>query len=410
MLRSEGRNDYIEKLFSIFIDNLNPKVESSCPWGIFKTHERVRDVFLSPNSKAMRSAFAFIRFETEEEACRVAKRVDVVKDSNGRDEERWVSENKNLVRVKWESNLKSEKWLSKCSIGGLRSFSNVERVNSRLAYMGFAFSRAYVGDKMILWRFDSEMDCVGFIRNRFFWADSFEWMKEGTSELVPRYPLSWIEVLRVPLGCWNESFFMKISGIYGEALMVDKNTSKRKRFDKGRVLVLASKRSHCPEYVEIMLDGKLFVVSLKLDEAPVELHWLESQLGLKKVESPPDSIGSPVKEKGGTWEFQKVRHNRKETLEVDNVFKVTKEKGKEQVLRIPKPKPPYYQSSTVKLIIENKRKDNSFNESEDNDSSSSQESDVGSGLWTGKGNNKGECSKRGAYSPNMRDGPEQDEN
>ncbi|KAK2640304.1 hypothetical protein Ddye_028099 [Dipteronia dyeriana] len=74
--RQEGINDYRENLYSIFIDNLNPKVDSACLWGIFKPHGRVMDVFLSSNSKPRRSAFSFIRFETEEEADRVAKRVD----------------------------------------------------------------------------------------------------------------------------------------------------------------------------------------------------------------------------------------------------------------------------------------------------------------------------------------------
>ncbi|KAK2642310.1 hypothetical protein Ddye_024073 [Dipteronia dyeriana] len=64
------------KLHSIFIDDLNPVVDQVCLWGIFKPHGKVRDIFLSPRSNSKGSTFAFIRFESEEEAERVAKRVD----------------------------------------------------------------------------------------------------------------------------------------------------------------------------------------------------------------------------------------------------------------------------------------------------------------------------------------------
>ncbi|KAK3221055.1 hypothetical protein Dsin_015025 [Dipteronia sinensis] len=74
--RRDDRNDFRSSLFSVFIDNLNPTVDSSSLWGIFKPHGRLRDVFLCTKNRQRRSAYAFIRFETEEEANRVAKRVD----------------------------------------------------------------------------------------------------------------------------------------------------------------------------------------------------------------------------------------------------------------------------------------------------------------------------------------------
>ena len=42
-------------------------------WNIFKPFGRVRDVYLSSKSRARRSLFAFIRFETMEEATKVAR-------------------------------------------------------------------------------------------------------------------------------------------------------------------------------------------------------------------------------------------------------------------------------------------------------------------------------------------------
>ena len=68
--------DFRESLFSVFIDYLNPKVDVGCLWSVFKVFGRVRDVYLSSKKSSRRSSFAFIRFETQEEAKRVAIKVN----------------------------------------------------------------------------------------------------------------------------------------------------------------------------------------------------------------------------------------------------------------------------------------------------------------------------------------------
>ncbi|KAK3230023.1 hypothetical protein Dsin_001904 [Dipteronia sinensis] len=71
-----GRKDFRENLVSIFIDNVNPKVDVACLWGIFKVFGRVRDVFLSTQKRSRLRFYDFIRFDSLEEASRVAKKVD----------------------------------------------------------------------------------------------------------------------------------------------------------------------------------------------------------------------------------------------------------------------------------------------------------------------------------------------
>ncbi|KAK3199272.1 hypothetical protein Dsin_022687 [Dipteronia sinensis] len=71
-----GEKDFRDCLHSIFVDNLNPKVVEVNLWGFFKRYGRVRDVFLSSKNISRRSCFAFIRFESLEEARRVAESVN----------------------------------------------------------------------------------------------------------------------------------------------------------------------------------------------------------------------------------------------------------------------------------------------------------------------------------------------
>ena len=47
-----GRKDFRDNLVFIFIDNLYPKVDVACLWGVFKVFGRVRDVFLSSQNRS----------------------------------------------------------------------------------------------------------------------------------------------------------------------------------------------------------------------------------------------------------------------------------------------------------------------------------------------------------------------
>ncbi|KAK3227439.1 hypothetical protein Dsin_007301 [Dipteronia sinensis] len=70
------KKDFRDGLVSIVVDNINPVVDNTCMWSVFKPFGRVRDVFLSSNDNGRRSRFAFIRFETLEEATKVARLTD----------------------------------------------------------------------------------------------------------------------------------------------------------------------------------------------------------------------------------------------------------------------------------------------------------------------------------------------
>ena len=69
---NDNRRDFRDNLYSIFVDNLNPKVDYECLWGLFKPFGKVRDIYLSPDKSRRTSRFAFVRFGTQEEATKVA--------------------------------------------------------------------------------------------------------------------------------------------------------------------------------------------------------------------------------------------------------------------------------------------------------------------------------------------------
>ena len=69
------QKDFRKNLCSVFLDNINPQVDVECLWEVFKVFGRVKDVYLSSKKRPRRSLFAFICFDTLEEATKVASTV-----------------------------------------------------------------------------------------------------------------------------------------------------------------------------------------------------------------------------------------------------------------------------------------------------------------------------------------------
>ncbi|KAK3229124.1 hypothetical protein Dsin_001005 [Dipteronia sinensis] len=156
-----GGKDFRESLFSIFIGNLNPIVDMAGLWGMFKPFGNEWDVFLSSKKNYRRRCYAFIRFETLEEACKVASKVD------GMHIYRWPISAK-VAEYDWSRRRSpsfrpsrkayfhngrsraEEDWLSRSALGVLNEFSNVGQVNQKLEARGFVFSSSFLGEKSIV--------------------------------------------------------------------------------------------------------------------------------------------------------------------------------------------------------------------------------------------------------------------
>ncbi|KAK3206386.1 hypothetical protein Dsin_020432 [Dipteronia sinensis] len=161
----------------------------------------------------------------------------------------------NVINMTWNSGNNEEEWLSRCAVGTLREFTDVSSINGRLRSRGFSFSSMYLWDKCILWVFESEFEREGFIYNRFFWDDKFSSMMRWSDSFNPQSRLAWIDCFGVPLRFWNVAFFNKIGWLLDEPLMVEEDTLLKKRFDRGRVLVLIPLNQSCHNKIKVMAAG-----------------------------------------------------------------------------------------------------------------------------------------------------------
>ncbi|KAK2651612.1 hypothetical protein Ddye_011468 [Dipteronia dyeriana] len=164
------RKDFRDSLVSIFIGNLSPVVDSEALWRFFKHFGKVRDVYLSSKKSYCGRCFGFIRFESEEEATKLAKSLNGLDvygcqmsakvASYGRNMRRQPTQQNNQARgykgiwcgsgwqgesiggdpkraeemlsIVWKSQHKDQEWLDKCVVGIVFKFSNLASVNDHL--------------------------------------------------------------------------------------------------------------------------------------------------------------------------------------------------------------------------------------------------------------------------------------
>ncbi|KAI9159972.1 hypothetical protein LWI28_003879 [Acer negundo] len=181
--------------------------------------------------------------------------------------------------MKWEGSHLTAGWFSKTALGVLKQFLDISTVNQRLLFRGFSFSSQFLGDKNIIWQFDEESDCIGFIKNRFFWDDCFVSIELCTQEAVARSRLMWIEVHVVPLRCWHDSFFMSVGRRMGIPLLIEEDTRKKSKLDRGRLLISIPIDSKCPKKIKVQDRSRLFEISIVVDETPVDQIWINRLQG-----------------------------------------------------------------------------------------------------------------------------------
>ncbi|KAK3189028.1 hypothetical protein Dsin_028589 [Dipteronia sinensis] len=103
----------------------------------------------------------------------------------------------------------------------------------------------------------------------------------GTLQLIPKIKLIWINCIGVPLRFWNSSFFTKLGWLVGELILVEEVTLNKRRFDRGKILVLLQHNQFCPKKIKIKVDSGAFEVETFEDSLPVDSLSTAKLLGLE---------------------------------------------------------------------------------------------------------------------------------
>ncbi|KAK1559396.1 hypothetical protein Q3G72_013977 [Acer saccharum] len=164
---------------------------------------------------------------------------EVMKGPHGRN--KMVMEDPREVNLSmiWKRQPNVEEWLDRCAIGVLKEFTSVASVCNKLHSREFPFSTSYLGDKCIVWCFDSTID-----------KDCFFSMSRSSNAWTSKKKL-----IRIPL--W-----------------IDSETFLRLRMDKGKSLALIPHDGVNTFKVNVAVDERSFLVKMEADPQLVSQSWL----------------------------------------------------------------------------------------------------------------------------------------
>ncbi|KAK1558634.1 hypothetical protein Q3G72_004836 [Acer saccharum] len=182
--------------------------------------------------------------------------------------------------MKWDEDSVDGSWLKCCAVGVLKSFSDIQPLIKGLQKIQIQSSSFYLGDKNILWVFNSTRDRDSFIRKKLLWEDFFSSVGLWTKAITPQSRLFWLEFRGVPLHCWCDKFFMRLGWAVGEPLLIEDETRNKELLIRGRVLVLIPFGLKCPGVVKVMTGRSSFSVSVWEDSTPINPAWISWRLGI----------------------------------------------------------------------------------------------------------------------------------
>ncbi|KAK1551224.1 hypothetical protein Q3G72_032272 [Acer saccharum] len=183
----------------------------------------------------------------------------------------------------------------------------VNRNSSDLRWL----NRSVIGGKLVLWSFESEYESEGFIRNYFFWNDTFIRMEKWSENTKKQRKPSWVNIIGLPLRLWNINFFQLIGNLLGELFFIEDDTLLRKRFDRAKLLIVVLGDRLCPKKIKIQDGTHSFLASIEDNTVPVNFKWVGELLDLN-FESDSNELDESRVKRGvvESSQYQSIRSDR----------------------------------------------------------------------------------------------------
>ncbi|KAK2648320.1 hypothetical protein Ddye_015809 [Dipteronia dyeriana] len=281
----ERKRDFRDNLHSIFIDNLNDKIDLLCLWGLFKTFGKVRDIYLAEANKNRIRGFAFVRFATLVEARRVAGM------TKGMHVYGWPIEVKVALYV-WNSRrtqgVAAAERRAKNGHGSDGEHRDgqlwdVRRANGKHRD-NISFAEV-VRDERQKEKRDVNHEFTKLVREERQ-KEKGVCNLEELETLVLNRMIS--EKTWIPLNYWNESFVLLIGNRLGNTLHIEKDTRLKRRMDRGKLLIAISN--------DRLMSKRL---KIEMDALSLDCQWIVEKLSLK--------VEGSSEEEAQDFEFEKKK-------------------------------------------------------------------------------------------------------
>ncbi|KAK5777550.1 hypothetical protein PVK06_045517 [Gossypium arboreum] len=240
---------------TVFIYNIPTSTHWKGLWALFGYHGDVVDAFIP--TKRCRNGQKDQEWSVE--IVQEVKSKERLENNTGGD----MKSKKRIVQGHIEDELL---WnLQKCLVCELISVCDLKSLNDRIEKFGLReiIVRRTQGRHFLVEIPDKErMDLLrqtewSYLRDFFIKIES--WLKK----LKINERVTWIEVLEVPLHCWNYETFNRVAGLWGKLVLVGENLTKVHNFKKIELLISLTQLNMVDELVSMEVDDDLFPIRVR---------------------------------------------------------------------------------------------------------------------------------------------------
>ncbi|KAL4325630.1 hypothetical protein GQ457_11G000690 [Hibiscus cannabinus] len=152
--------------------------------------------------------------------------------------------------------------LEKCVIGSTPTACSSENVEDRLHNWGLGDLKVkYLGGKDFLIEFpDEELYKLLEENNWAILKEVFTEVQSWTETFRLSERLTWIEIIGIPLHCWNQETFRRIANIWGSLEALGENTNQMLGCEKVLILISTDQVKKIDEIIELEAGRDVFLI------------------------------------------------------------------------------------------------------------------------------------------------------
>ncbi|XP_058203039.1 uncharacterized protein LOC131317507 [Rhododendron vialii] len=180
-------------------------------------------------------------------------------------------------------------WLERSAVGKMRRLISAQDLEEAFKKEGVEVQIKPMGGRFLILTFAN-----GVVRDKVI---KLEWpllwleeLKPWNGESAQEERFAWVSCFGMPLNVWNVPSFRRIASIWGHFIEVDDNTLREVSFEKGRFLIATEKSCKIEGKVQLIVEGKRFMVSVEEEES---FRIVSSS---KQVSSPGSEVSKPTEE------------------------------------------------------------------------------------------------------------------
>ncbi|GAU20898.1 hypothetical protein TSUD_120900 [Trifolium subterraneum] len=204
------------------------------------------------------------------------------------DNQRKQKENqKEWSGIIFESTEEDRSWAKKGLVGIVNHPEEVQMLQQKMLDVGLSTIRIIpMGGRKVFIQPSEDEDLWELIKDaEEYFNHWFVKIKEWNPSEVSVDRVVWIRIFGTPVHAWKEDFFKKMVESFGELLVLDWDTSQKRRLDFARVLIKTSYSSFINHVEKVKIDSLFFMVRV--------LEELEYNYG---VRTPPNKQVSEFSE------------------------------------------------------------------------------------------------------------------